>query len=211
MEELRSELHRRIPKQRRSHEIVAAILEAARRLLREGRHAVTTTAIAQRAGVSVGSVYRYFPNKNAILAALFERDAGEEARTLSEEPRWLPDESPLRDALVQLVDFQIERHRRLRDLAQEFYRGRHRDFSLTRRLGARELETRIQGFLARHASELRVRNLDQAAFLVARGVSGLVRAALDERPEKLDEPAFREELIDLLACYVLAPRESVTG
>jgi AcrR family transcriptional regulator len=200
---LRSEPQRRVPKQRRSLEIVAAILEAARQLLREGPDAVTTTAIAERAGVSVGSLYRYFPNKEAVLAALYDQDAGEEARSLAEEARWLSDGSPLRETLEQLVDYQLERHRRLRDLAQDFYRDRHRDFSLARRLGAREVEERIRIFLLSHAAELRVRDLDQAAFLIARGVSGLVRAALDERPEKLDEPAFRDELVDLVACYVL--------
>lgn len=205
-QELRSEPPRRIPKQRRSLEIVAAILEAARQLLREAPDAVTTTAIAERAGVSVGSLYRYFPNKEAVLSALYDRDAGEEARSLAGEPRWLSDDAPLRETLEQLVDYQIERHRRLRDLGGEFYRDRHRDFSLARRLGAREVESRIRGFLERHAAELRVRDLDQAAFLIARGLSGLVRAALDERPEKLDEPAFRDELVDLLARYALTPR-----
>jgi AcrR family transcriptional regulator len=202
----RGESLRRIPKQQRSQEIVEAILEAAARLLKQDLALVSTTAIADRAGVSVGSVYRYFPNKEAILAALYERDVGAEARGLSEDPRWLPGDSPLRSALAQLVDFQLERHRRLRDLDQDFYRGHHRDFSLARKLGAREVEARIRRFLAEHAAELRVRDLDQAAFVVARGVSGLVRTALDECPEKLDDPAFREELVDLLACYAMAPR-----
>ena len=79
--------------------------------------------------MSVGSVYRYFPNKEAILAALYDRDVGAEARGLSEDPRWLPGDFPLRSALAPLVDFQLERHRRLRDLDQDFYRGHHRDFS----------------------------------------------------------------------------------
>jgi AcrR family transcriptional regulator len=53
---------------------VDAIVEAAGRLLVEhGRLGVTTNAVAERAGVSIGSLYQYFPNKEAIFAALQER------------------------------------------------------------------------------------------------------------------------------------------
>jgi AcrR family transcriptional regulator len=53
---------------------VDAIVEAAGRLLVEhGRLGVTTNAVAERAGVSIGSVYQYFPNKEAIFKSLQER------------------------------------------------------------------------------------------------------------------------------------------
>jgi len=62
---------RKQPRQARSTELVAAILEAAIQVLaKEGAHRFTTTRVAERAGVSVGSVYQYFPNKAAILFRL---------------------------------------------------------------------------------------------------------------------------------------------
>ena len=62
---------RRQPKQARSSELVGAILEAAIQVLEKvGAHRFTTTRVAERAGVSVGSVYQYFPNKAAILFRL---------------------------------------------------------------------------------------------------------------------------------------------
>jgi AcrR family transcriptional regulator len=65
---------RRAPSQKRSRQTVGAIVEAAGRLLVEkGRLGVTTNAVAERAGVSIGSVYQYFPDKQAIFAALQER------------------------------------------------------------------------------------------------------------------------------------------
>jgi AcrR family transcriptional regulator len=62
---------RKLPKQARSNELVEAILNAALQVLaKEGARRFTTTRVAERAGVSVGSLYQYFPNKAAILFRL---------------------------------------------------------------------------------------------------------------------------------------------
>ena len=62
---------RKLPKQARSTGLVAAILEAAAQVLaKEGAPRFTTARVAERAGVSVGSIYQYFPNKAAILFRL---------------------------------------------------------------------------------------------------------------------------------------------
>ena len=62
---------RKQPKQARSAQLVAVILKAAFQVLAdEGAHRFTTTRVAERAGVSVGSLYQYFPNKAAILFRL---------------------------------------------------------------------------------------------------------------------------------------------
>jgi AcrR family transcriptional regulator len=62
---------RKQPKQARSTELVAAILEAATQVLaKEGAQRFTTARVAEKAGVSIGSVYQYFPNKAAILFRL---------------------------------------------------------------------------------------------------------------------------------------------
>jgi AcrR family transcriptional regulator len=62
---------RKLPKQARSSDLVAAVLEAALQVLAtEGAQRFTTTRVAEKAGVSVGSLYQYFPNKAAILFRL---------------------------------------------------------------------------------------------------------------------------------------------
>jgi AcrR family transcriptional regulator len=62
---------RKQPQQARSEELVSAILEAAVQVLaKEGFHRFTTARVADKAGVSVGSLYQYFPNKASILFRL---------------------------------------------------------------------------------------------------------------------------------------------
>jgi AcrR family transcriptional regulator len=65
---------RKLPRQERSHEMVERILGTARQLSREiGFRGVSTAQIAQHAGLSVGSIYQYFPNKEAIMVELTRR------------------------------------------------------------------------------------------------------------------------------------------
>src|SRR4051794_7394160 len=73
-----SPLTRREPKQRRSRQTVEAVLEAVQRVLkRHGAEAITTNRIAEAAGVSIGSLYQYFPDKRAIFTALYDRHVDE--------------------------------------------------------------------------------------------------------------------------------------
>lgn len=62
------------PKQQRSHQVVEAVLEAATRILSKVRlREATTNKIAETAGVSIGSLYDYFPNKNSIAISLIDK------------------------------------------------------------------------------------------------------------------------------------------
>ena len=69
---------RKSPVQARSTASVHAILEATIQvLLKVGKERLTTTRVASRAGVSVGTLYQYFPNKSALLQAALKRHLGE--------------------------------------------------------------------------------------------------------------------------------------
>src|ERR1700691_3904285 len=101
---------RRQPQQRRARQTVEAILDAVVRILkREGFQAVTTNRVAEVAGVSIGSVYQYFPDKRAIFVALHERHVEEidrlVATTLLEHAA-----SPLDTLMRAMVEAMIDAH-----------------------------------------------------------------------------------------------------
>jgi AcrR family transcriptional regulator len=99
---------RKKPQQARSVDLVAAILEAAVQVLaKEGAGRFTTARVAEKAGVSVGSVYQYFPNKAAILFRL-------------QSDEWRQTTDLLRDILADVGRPPLER---LRTLVHAFIRS----------------------------------------------------------------------------------------
>lgn len=101
---------RKRPVQRRSRETVARILDAAAEVFAErGYTAATTNAVAERAGVSIGSLYQYLPNKEALLVALTERHLDDAAARLGPRLAALHDAAPDPDVLAAaFVDLAIE-------------------------------------------------------------------------------------------------------
>ena len=109
---LRPRSPRKQPVQARSRELVEVILEGAARVFEErGYAAATTDAIAERAGVSIGSLYQYFPNKDALAVALMERHGEAGVRWVAPVLERLSRERPpLADGLRWLVDAFVSPH-----------------------------------------------------------------------------------------------------
>src|SRR5580698_2166450 len=99
---------RRAPKQARSEATVEAIIEAAAQVFeRHGYAAGTTNRIAERAGVSIGSLYQYFPNKDAILVALSRRHLQEGMAQLLPHLQRLNEGEPWDEVLPSLVEAMV--------------------------------------------------------------------------------------------------------
>lgn len=97
----------KIPRQPRSVEMVHCILNAGMHVIEEeGLHAMTTNRVAERAGVSVGSLYQYFANRESILAGIIERSLLDITQVMRTAQTAMADE-PLDQALRTRVTLML--------------------------------------------------------------------------------------------------------
>lgn len=177
-------------------------------LAEEGPDALTTTHIASRAGVSVGSVYQYFENREAILHAIYEDKTHEgvaSARNWFEELR---DFSP-RERAAQSIRWAFDQHRERLRLDPEYYRRHHEDFRVTAifpKIASKDsaVTALTRSLLREGADGMRDVDIDHAATILALGIPALLRCILSERPELIEDDAFRESVVDLVCTWLFA-------
>lgn len=194
---------RKEPKQERSKATVGAILEATVRVLvREGYEGTTTGRIAEVSGYGVGSLYDYFPNKEALVAALIERHAEGMVAVVESTFRAHAD-SPLPVAVRAWVEAGVEAHLASPELHRVLVEQVPRVGDLER-IGA--FEQRIAGlvlsYLERHAAKIRPVDLPLAAFVAAQAVVTLTHKAVSEKPETLKDGRLVGEISDLVLGYL---------
>ena len=188
---------RRKAKQQRSRETVEAVLDAAARvLLREGYARATTNRIAERAGVSVGSVYEYFASKEAIYDALIQRDI--EALVGAIRSEGLDPDASIHDTVGQFLRLAMGAMRHGPDLVRSLEQVPGAVFR--RRLAAarRSVIGFVRQFLEAHREELRVSDLGLAAFIVVSAAEGVGSNASGDR----FDDRLAEELASLLNLYL---------
>ncbi len=194
---------RKLPKQARSKATVDAILTAAARILvRDGFDKASTNRIAEVAGVSIGSLYQYFPSKDAIVAALMQRHVDDTIESVSEEFERVA-AMPLRDAAQSMVDLMLEAHavdpELHRALMEQVPHGHTLDHAVAIEQQFVDL---ARAWLEAHADEVRPGNLALRAFVCVRAVEALTHGAVLHGPERLEDPEFAAEVTDLLVRYL---------
>ncbi|MBW2295214.1 MAG: TetR/AcrR family transcriptional regulator [Deltaproteobacteria bacterium] len=163
---------RRKAKQARSRETIDVVIEAAARvLLREGYARASTNRIAETAGVSVGTIYQYFADKDEIFDALLQREANRVVEALASV---VPDpelslEQTLRGMLSLGVELQPngpELYHYLEYMPNGLFRRRITAIN-------RKLAHFVRQLLEPHRDRLRVDNLDLASFIVVHTAEGI--------------------------------------
>lgn len=176
---------RKKPRQRRSRETVEAILEAAAQLFqRYGYAATTTNGIAERAGVSIGSLYQYFPNKDALLVALAEEHLDAAVATLTRAFAHAAQQEPaLRPLLGELVRCVAALHTDRPELHRLLFDQAPRLPELVARL--RATERRVAAELAGQLRRLGVGGSDPElnALLAVQGVEAQIHGAVLDPPD----------------------------
>ena len=204
MSDVRRTETRKVPQQKRSREMVERILAAGRTVvLRDGYDAASTNRIAAEAGISPGSLYQYFPNKDSVLSAIVGRYSDDVAARITAALADRFDETGpemVRATLEALLDALEDNAELLRVVADELPRNENR-------VRAEALEERVTGlvsaYLAARPPQMRT-NLPPtaAAWILVRAIENLtVRYVLD-RPQ-IDRATFVSEVEQLVTAYLV--------
>lgn len=199
---------RKVPRQARARATVEQILLAARRVLvEEGYEGASTNRIARVAGVSVGSLYQYFPSKEAVVEALVEAHLSEIMTVVS---RGLAEvaTAPLDVAARRLVAIMIDVHRVEPELHRVLDGRRPRIESNDHvRTVNRTIRLLVRAYLAERRHELRSDlDLDLATFLINELVETAAHKAVIEEPEMLANPRLVDEIATMVVRYVTPAR-----
>jgi AcrR family transcriptional regulator len=193
---------RKLPRQARALATTDAILDAAAHILGErGWLGLTTNAVAEAAGVSIGSLYQYFPNKLALIEAVRRRHFDDILRVLHAAS---DADTPRVRRIASLVDGMIAVHSRypaaFRVLLDECPQGE--DARRTHDFFAREWRKRYEAVFALNARRANGTHDETGigASLLAGAVAGAVHEAV--RRGALNTPAVRQELLTMVQAYL---------
>lgn len=202
---------RKQPSQQRSQQMVDNILEATARILVERGYAGTNTNIvAERAGVSVGSVYQYFPNKDALIAALHAQH-GEEMHAMMRSVILSTHGLPLAERLARLIHAQLAAHLAqptlLRILELEL---QHLDEPKMSPSHERVVMEGMLSLLREHQDEFKLPEPQLAAWVLLNTAKALIHAAVISPPAGQDivqlEAAITQGLIGYLQAACITPQ-----
>jgi AcrR family transcriptional regulator len=198
----RVEAQRRIPRQARAEETVAAILEGSAQVLEAGGLAAfTTNAVAERAGVSIGTLYQYFADKQSILRALAERELRRTLTAVATALRGNPQasgEERVRAMVRAMVNAFSGRLRARRAVIQ----------AILAQGASFEMMQPITAFLAQSEGDDRalVRLTREQTFVLSRALMGVIRAAVIEEQPFLKSRSFEDEVVRLVLAYAATVR-----
>jgi AcrR family transcriptional regulator len=198
---------RRKPYQERARFTVGAILEAAAEVIDEvGWAHASTNRIADRAGVSIGSLYQYFANKEAILATLMEEHRKDVHVVVGLALDRLEDPSvPIEDAFRSLFAELIQMHRDdpvlTRVLATEVP---HHHGGSDHGAKSDHLVRWLQRVLEQRP-DARIGDAVAASYVIATSIEALTRWLVHAAPDAVDKSAVVDEMVSLFARYLTTP------
>jgi len=192
--------YRKKPKQHRSKVTVDALLEATTHiLLKGGVEALTTNHVAEMAGVSIGSLYQYFPNKASLIAALIEQHVDHEVSTLKKvflNWKGMPGEQLFRSVINELIQIHLNDIELTKLLHQQVS---YLECRQALREATKYFESIVEALLnAQFKVQLSTKEIKVRAFVVTNAIDSLIQLALVENTEILSEPYFQDELVKLV-------------
>lgn len=196
---------KKIVKQDRAKATIEAILQgAARVLVKEGYEGTNTNRIAEVAGVSIGSVYQYYANKEAIIGELIESHIQKLMDVFIGKYNTLSSLS-LKDGIRVVIKAMIEA-RAVEPKLQRVFDEQLPKIGKRSRL--REYEKQavemIRVYLESKKSEVAIKNIEVAAFISVHAVEAVIEVALNNRQDILTGGHLEDELTNLMIRYLVA-------
>ncbi|EPH35798.1 MULTISPECIES: TetR/AcrR family transcriptional regulator [Acinetobacter] len=192
---------RKMPRQGRSKVTVDAILQSAAEILKEMDYAkFNTNLVAERAGISIGSLYQYFPNKDALIVALHKKHTQhihdllrtvidhQNAQTLKQRIESLV------DAVIAAHSFEPELHQLLEKKLPFFDINRVEDET-----GIRD---EIYRLVELHQDEIVEKNKSLMVWMILQLLESLIHAAVLEPPVNIAPLALRNAIIQSIYNYL---------
>lgn len=193
---------RRTPRQARSAFTLDAIFEATIQLLvADGMHRLTTTKVAERAGVSVGTMYQYFPHKEALVYALNERYLEALAARIETTCQALRGR-PIAEMVEALIDTYWRAKMERADVTRALYRS----------VAELDNQAMIDAFASRanaatsamlaSASDARFTDLRNVNLTLVTVVFGAVRNAFERNLRPTEARKLRRQLVVMCRAYL---------
>jgi AcrR family transcriptional regulator len=194
---------RKTPRQARSTATVEVIAKAAIQvLLEEGGYRLTTTRIAERAGVSVGTLYQYFPHKQALLYALVEQHMAEYAAAFEASCLQLQGQSialVCEGIVTAFVDIKI----REPDVSRALYKIAAEIDTDDLRIGTSKRLQNACSTLLSSATDIEFDNLSDISFTLLTAMNGTMRAFFELGSRAGGIGMLRKQLLALCSGYLL--------
>ena len=200
---------RRKPRQARAQDTVEVIFEATAQILRrKGRAALNTNYIAECAGISVGTLYQYFPDKEAILVEMARRELeADRAAVMKASSGPVNPEADLVRLAIRALIGRFRRSREVRQIAIEtlITEGHGGELAASVQKAAQMIGQYEDRFLPGRADAVSSTSL----FVITRAISGVLRSASQEHSPLLDSAEFEDELVRLVRAYFEVPTRNM--
>lgn len=191
---------RKLPSQARAHQTVDIILEAAAQVLQlRGYSGTTTNRVAERAGLSIGTIYEYFPNKDAMLAELQSRWSDKTYETFHATATADGEPISLRDGLRRVIEARIAAttlDTKLHSALQNDVPFRGNQKTITDRLS--ELRSLNIQSMENRKSEFRVDDMEMLSDLLMFGLHGYFDNLALRDPSRLCDETLVDRLTDMV-------------
>ena len=193
---------RKTPVQARSATSVEAILEATIQiLLTVGKERLTTTRVAARAGVSVGTLYQYFPNKSALLQACLQRHMDEVCQAVEQVCKQHRSDGLLQMATALIAAYLAAKMRDVKTSAALYAVSSDVDGAgVVKVVSARVLRALVGMFST--AREGLTKDPEVVASVVLAALNGIARRVLEARSPEREVDRLRKELTVLIHAYL---------